>query len=60
MKTSLDKDIAERRFSLRVFELSEAGYERVRELFAQRLSDNPRSAELLARTPQWQSEPRSD
>lgn len=43
----------------RVFELSEAGYEQVRELFAQRLSDNPRSAELMARRPQWQSEPRS-
>ncbi len=44
----------------RVSELSETGYEQVRELFAQRLSDSPRSAELMARRPQWQSEPRSD
>ncbi len=43
----------------RVFELSEEGYEQVRELFAQRLSDNPRSSELMARRPQWQSEPQS-
>ncbi|OGT72558.1 MAG: hypothetical protein A3H44_08770 [Gammaproteobacteria bacterium RIFCSPLOWO2_02_FULL_57_10] len=60
MKTSLDSDIAGCRVDLRVFELSEAGSEQVRELFAQRLSDNPRSAELMARRPQWQSEPRSD
>ncbi len=44
----------------RVFELSETGYEQVRELFAQRLSDSPCSAELMARRPQWQSELRSD
>ncbi len=44
----------------RVFELSETGYAQVRELFAQRLSDSPRSAELMARRPQWQSEPWSD
>ncbi len=41
----------------RVFELTEAGYNQVREVLNQRLSDNPLSAELMARRPQWQSEP---
>ncbi|MFA5629941.1 MAG: DUF1778 domain-containing protein [Porticoccaceae bacterium] len=42
----------------RIFELSDEGYRQVRDIFEQRLSDNPRSAELMARRPQWKPEPR--
>jgi uncharacterized protein (DUF1778 family) len=44
----------------RVFELSEEGEQQVRALFARRLSEIPEAVELMARRPQWQSEPRGD
>lgn len=44
----------------RVFELTEEGEQQVLALFAQRLSGIPQVAALLARRPQWQSEPRDD